>query len=117
DPVRIGQVLHNLLSNAIKYSPHGGQVTLSVSATGNHGLFQVSDQGRGILQEDLTYIFEPFRRVRTSKQDIPGVGLGLSVAQRIVHAHGGHIEVKSEMTKGTTFSVFLPLRPALQASA
>jgi signal transduction histidine kinase len=117
DPVRVGQVLHNLLSNAFKYSPDGGQVTLTVGTTGNCALFQVSDQGRGIPQEELIYIFEPFRRVGASKQDVPGVGLGLSVAQRIVHAHGGRIEVKSEMTKGTTFSVYLPLPPALQASA
>jgi signal transduction histidine kinase len=117
DPVRIGQVLHNLLSNAIKYSPHGGQVTLSVSATGSEALFQVSDQGRGVPQEDLASIFEPFRRIRVTKHDIPGVGLGLSVAQRIVHSHGGRVEVKSEVTKGSTFSVYLPLASPLQASA
>ena len=92
-------------------------MTLTVSATGNYAVFQVSDQGRGIPQEDLTYIFEPFRRVRATKQDIPGVGLGLSVAQRIVQAHRGRIEVQSQLTKGTTFSIYLPLASPLQASA
>ena len=62
----------------------------------------------GIPQEDVQYTFEPFRRIRTAREDIPGVGLGLSVAQRIVRAHDGRIQVESEIWKGTTFSVHLP---------
>jgi signal transduction histidine kinase len=117
DPVRIGQVLHNLLSNAIKYSPGGGKVILTLETRNNEVLFHVSDRGKGISQEDLRYVFEPFRRIQTAKEDIPGVGLGLSVAQRIVWAHGGRIQVDSEIMKGTTFTVHLPIPPARQACA
>jgi two-component system sensor histidine kinase MtrB len=108
DRLRIEQVLNNLLSNAIKYSPSGGRVTVSLEASDDEGLFQVSDQGMGISREDVPYIFEPFRRARMVREDIPGVGLGLSVAHRIILAHGGRIQVESEITKGTTFSVHLP---------
>jgi signal transduction histidine kinase len=117
DRLRIEQVLNNLLSNAIKYSPDGGGVELTLKASGEEGLFQISDQGMGIPEKDVQYIFEPFRRIRTAKEGIPGVGLGLSVAERIVRAHGGHIRVKTQIGKGTTFSVHLPLRPSLQATA
>ena len=108
DRLRIEQVLNNLLSNAIKYSPAGGRVTLGLKEIGKERVFQVADQGMGIAKEDVPYIFEPFRRIRRTKMDIPGVGLGLSVARRIVNAHGGHIMVETEVAKGTTFSVYLP---------
>jgi signal transduction histidine kinase len=108
DRLRIEQVLNNLLSNAIKYSPAGGRVTLGLKEIGKERVFQVADQGMGIAKEDVSYIFEPFRRIRRTKMDIPGVGLGLSVARRIVNAHGGHITVETEVAKGTTFSVYLP---------
>ncbi|HEY2379731.1 MAG TPA: HAMP domain-containing sensor histidine kinase [Terriglobia bacterium] len=117
DRLRIEQVLNNLLSNAFKYSPGGGRVTLSLQLRGNEGMFQVSDQGLGIPKEDIHHIFEPFRRVRPAKMDIPGVGLGLSVAQRIVQAHGGRIQVETEIAKGTKFSVHLPLKPAQYTAA
>jgi two-component system, OmpR family, sensor histidine kinase MtrB len=112
DRLRIEQVLNNLLSNAIKYSPAGGRVTLALQDRGNERLYQISDQGMGIAKEDVPYIFEPFRRVRRTKADIPGVGLGLSVARRIVHGHGGRIAVETEIARGTTFSVYLPAVPA-----
>jgi signal transduction histidine kinase len=108
DPFRIEQVLNNLISNAIKYSPAGGNIELNVEQSHEDVLFQVSDHGMGIPEEDLPYIFEPFRRVKTVKGEIPGVGLGLSVVRRIVHAHSGRIEVESQLGKGTTFRVHLP---------
>jgi signal transduction histidine kinase len=117
DRIRIEQVLNNLLSNAIKYSPGGGSVTLKLEATADEALFQVSDEGLGIAKDDVPYIFEPFRRVRTGKEDIPGIGLGLSVARRIVLAHRGRIDVQSERSMGTTFRVHLPARVLQQASA
>jgi len=117
DRVRIEQVLNNLLSNAIKYSPGGGRVTLSLKSSNNEALFRVSDEGVGISREDVPYIFEPFHRTRTAREDIPGVGLGLSVAQRIVLAHGGRIHVESGSAKGTMFSVYLPAKISRQASA
>jgi signal transduction histidine kinase len=107
DPVRIEQVLNNLISNALKYSPDGGKVELSLEEIDGEVLFRVSDQGLGIAAAELPYIFEPFRRIRTAREDIPGVGLGLSVAQRIVQAHDGRIEAESQIGKGTTFRVYL----------
>jgi len=108
DPVRIQQVLNNLISNAMKYSPSGTKIELNVETVGNEVKFRVADQGVGIAQSELPYVFEPFRRTAFSKEDVPGVGLGLSVAQRIVKAHGGRIQVESEVGKGSTFWVYLP---------
>ena len=116
DPVRIQQVLNNLVSNAVKYSPSGTKIELSVENTGNEVRFRVADQGMGIAPSELPYVFEPFRRTAFSrKEDVPGVGLGLSVAQRIVKAHGGRIQVESEVGKGSTFWVYLPAIETTQA--
>jgi signal transduction histidine kinase len=110
DPGRIEQVLNNLISNAIKYSPEGGNIELHVRQHGDTALFEVTDHGIGIPAAELPYIFEPFRRVRGFKDDIPGVGLGLSVVRRIIQAHGGRIEVESSVGKGTKFRIYVPLR-------
>src|SRR5262249_17143867 len=97
DHIRIEQVLNNLIGNAIKYSPGGGNIGLSLAHAGDEAMFEVSDEGMGIPREEIPYVFEPFRRSRTAREDIPGVGLGLSVAQRIVRAHGGRIHVESQI--------------------
>ena len=80
-------------------------------------MFEVSDEGMGIPREDIPYIFEPFRRTRTVREDIPGVGLGLAVARRIVGAHSGRIHVESQIGKGTTFQVYLPAVMSRRATA
>jgi signal transduction histidine kinase len=108
DTFRIEQVLNNIVSNAIKYSPKGGVVRIAVMTNTKDAIFEVSDEGMGIRPEDIPFVFEPFQRVRISDQKIPGIGLGLSVARRIVEAHSGHIEVKSQPRVGTTFSVYVP---------
>jgi len=105
DPLRIEQVLTNLVSNAVKYSHAGTSIELRLEESSAEVCFEVSDQGVGIPEDELPYVFEPFRRSSTSKDDVPGVGLGLSVAQRIVRAHGGRIQVESKIGKGTTFTV------------
>lgn len=69
----------------------------------------VTDQGIGIAEADLESIFEPFRRSSSTRGNIPGIGLGLSVARRIIMAHGGTIEVDSRVGSGSTFRVHLPL--------
>jgi signal transduction histidine kinase len=108
DPGRIEQVLTNLVSNAIKYSPKGGRVEVRVSRPAGRVRVSVSDEGVGIAEDDLTQVFEPFKRRGTSKECIPGVGLGLFVSRRIVEAHGGSIEVESAPHRGSTFHVVLP---------
>lgn len=113
DPHRIGQVLNNLISNAIKYSPKGGDVEVRLSLQSKDlrdfaAVISVSDSGVGLRKEELSKIFEPFHRASSHRDSIKGVGLGLSSARRIVEAHHGRIEVKSEYGKGSTFSIYLP---------
>lgn len=108
DPVRIEQVLNNFVSNAIKYSPRGGGIGIMVEASQGEAVFSVSDCGVGLASEDLEAIFEPFHRARSSRDGIPGMGLGLFVARRIAEAHGGRIEVESVKDAGSTFRVRLP---------
>ena len=113
DSTRIAQVLNNLLNNAIKYSPQGGQVRVGLTSTPEAVWVAVTDSGVGIPAEERESIFEPFRRSSNTQGTIPGVGLGLAVARRIVEAHGGYIEVQSQLGAGTTFRFTLPREPRL----
>ncbi len=108
DPLRIEQVITNLVSNAIKYSPRGGVVEVALGPPGAEAVVDVADYGVGIPAEDQARIFEPFRRTGSSRETVPGTGLGLFVARRIVEAHGGRIEVQSQPGTGTRFRVRLP---------
>jgi two-component system sensor histidine kinase MtrB len=109
DPMRIEQVLSNLLSNAIKYSPEGGPVRVTVGASDREARVAVSDSGIGIPLEEQDRLFQPFRRGGMDRQSaIPGVGLGLYIARRIVEAHGGRIELRSTLHVGSEFTVVLP---------
>jgi signal transduction histidine kinase len=110
DPARIEQVLNNLVSNAIKYSPRGGEVRVLVENREDVVAIAVSDEGVGISSEDRNHLFEPFRRGDASTGSIPGVGLGLFVAQKIVEAHGGRMIVTSELGRGSTFTLILPVK-------
>jgi signal transduction histidine kinase len=107
DPLRVEQVIGNLVSNAIKYSPRGGPIDVVVRGDAAHAVLEVSDRGIGMSREQIADLFVPFRR--SAKDVAPGVGLGLSVVLRIVRAHGGSIEVESELGAGSTFRVTLPL--------
>ncbi len=115
DGTRISQVLNNLLSNAIKYSPQGGQVRVELSPTPDTAWVAVTDPGVGIPAAEHESIFEPFRRSTSTRDTLPGVGLGLSVARRIIEAHGGHIQVESTQGRGSTFRFSLPCGPGLNA--
>jgi len=123
DPDRLKQMLLNLVSNAIEYTPADGTITLSLSCVGDRARLTVSDTGPGIAQEALPHIFERFYRVdRSRKRTLQGgAGLGLSIAHWIARSHDGQIEVASEVGKGTTFSVWLPLAdmtaPAVEPQA
>lgn len=105
------QAVVNLLGNACKYTPSGGQVELRLFTQSNWAVIEVADNGIGIPEADLPYIFERFYRVdkkRTRKTG--GYGLGLSIVQQVVSAQGGHISVKSIIEKGSTFQIILPLK-------
>ncbi len=115
DRDRLKQVFLNLGSNAIKYTPEGGQILLSLYVHDNWVQIIVSDEGVGIPTEELNRLFERFYRgdkSRSRSTKDGGFGLGLSIAYWIVRNHGGRIDVETELDKGTTFSVWLPLSQA-----
>jgi PAS domain S-box-containing protein len=111
-PYHLREVVANLLSNAIKYTPDKGNVTLSAVEKNGYACVRVSDTGFGIPAEDLKLIFNRFYRVKNEKtRFIIGTGLGLSIVKSIVEAHHGRVGVKSELGRGSIFSVDLPLMP------
>jgi len=112
DSIRIEQVLDNLLSNALKFSPEGGIVKVLMRPDMKAGVLEVSvsDVGPGVPPDELPHIFERFYQGRTkSKQALPGSGLGLALAKKVVEAHGGRIWIESEVKKGTTVRFILRL--------
>jgi two-component system NtrC family sensor kinase len=110
DPSQIQQVVLNLVLNATEATQGKTDRRVTVSTARGDGvvLLHVSDNGEGILPENLAKIFDPFF---TTKPEGKGVGLGLAVSYGIIEAHGGDIEVKSTVGEGTTFTVSLPLVP------
>nr|MBC7245482.1 HAMP domain-containing protein [Chloroflexota bacterium] len=113
DPDRVAQVLHNLLVNALRHTHEGGSIAVSASTTEEGVEIAVSDTGEGIAPEDLPFVFERFWRAdpsRSRNKHWPGgSGLGLSIAQSLVKAHGGRIWAESTLGKGSTFHFTLPL--------
>ena len=110
DPQRIVQVLRNLLENAVKHTPEGGEIAVAAARQDHWIEVRVSDTGEGISSENLSHIFERFYRADKSRaRATGGAGLGLTIAKRIVEAHGGEIRVESEESQGTTFTFTLPL--------
>jgi PAS domain S-box-containing protein len=111
DKGRLEQVFINLLSNAIKYSPDACTVEIEESASAEIVTIRVRDHGIGIPQEQREKIFERFYRVGDlSQRAVPGLGMGLYIVAEIVKQHGGTIVVESEVGKGSTFTVALPLK-------
>ncbi len=105
NPQQLGQVFVNLLVNAAQAIPEKGVITVKTFLQGNEVLVEVSDTGTGVSPEHMTKIFDPFF---TTKEPGKGTGLGLSISYDIVKKHGGRIEVKSDVGKGTAFTVCLP---------
>ena len=112
DRDRLKQLLLNLVVNALQYTQSGGRVLLSLRVVDDFVHITISDNGPGIPPEELPHIFDRFYRVEKSRSRsaLGGSGLGLSIAQWIAQSHDGRIEVASEPGKGTTFSVWLPLK-------
>jgi signal transduction histidine kinase len=101
-------VVDNLLSNAVKFTPEGGDVFVTVAASGDTTRLEVRDTGVGIPEDEAERLFERFFRASTA-QNIQGTGLGLSITKVIVEAHEGTISFHSTVGVGTTFTVDLPL--------
>ena len=111
DLQRIGQVLQNLLTNALRHTPAGGRVTISAAlAPDGRVALAVADTGSGIAPTDLPRIFERFYRADSARaRATGGSGLGLTIARRLVEAHGGRIAVESTLGAGSRFTVLLPI--------
>ena len=110
DDCLLRSILTNILTNAIRYTPAPGRIQFKVKKHNSHVMFQITDQGIGIAPEDLPHIFEPFQRGR-NVSNIGGTGLGLNIVKRFVDLQHGRIEIVSQLGKGTTFTVILPLQP------
>jgi PAS domain S-box-containing protein len=107
DGTKMRRALTNLLTNAIKYTPHDGHITVHIQHRGEQAILEVKDSGIGIGAEELPHIFERYYRASNAQES--GTGLGLAITKRIIEAHGGKIEVESELGRGSTFRVLLPL--------
>ena len=110
DPDRMAQVLGNLLSNAIKYTPAGGEVAVASGAETHEVWIEISDTGPGISSEERERVFEPFYRSQRIRRFPQGLGLGLTIARDLVHAHGGRLELVSEPGDGCQFTIYLPYK-------
>ncbi len=103
------EILQNLLDNAVQYSTSGGHIAVTAVAQGEEIVLSVTDNGVGIPKAEQERIFERFYRVDPARsRELGGTGLGLSIAKHLAEAHGGRIQVESELGRGSTFSVFLP---------
>lgn len=117
DKDRLYQVFDNLISNALKYTPRGGEIVIETkNLTGNIEV-TISDNGIGMEELDLDRIFEPFQRLQASGlEGEESSGLGLTVVKKILEAHGGTVEVRSQIDKGSTFVVSLPVKVQAEGS-
>jgi signal transduction histidine kinase len=126
DPKALRRVLSNIIENAIKYTPDGGRIRLSARAEGDEVSVSVTDNGRGILPEDMPVLFDKFHRGRPATHseamrnattdaefledaDVSGVGLGLYLGRNVMEQMGGRISVESEVGRGSTFTLHLPV--------
>jgi signal transduction histidine kinase len=126
DPKELRRVLSNIVENAIKYTPDGGRIIVSACEEDSHVAISVTDNGRGIPAEDMPILFDKFHRGRPAPHsaamadgttnaefledaDVSGVGLGLYLGRNVMEQMGGRISVDSEVGRGSTFKLHLPL--------
>ncbi|MBA4029758.1 MAG: hypothetical protein C0478_02425 [Planctomyces sp.] len=111
DAVFLGQVVTNLLTNAIEYNHPDGMIFVTVAADAEHARVSVADTGRGMSAEERSHLFERFFRADTARSasGTTGHGLGLAICREIIELHGGRIDVSTELGRGSTFCLVLPL--------
>ena len=111
DKVKLRQLFINILENAVRYTPTAGHISVSLVKQESNAVVSISDTGIGIPPEHLPHIFERFYRVDKARARADGgVGLGLAIAKIIAESHKGNIEVESELGKGTTFRISIPVK-------
>lgn len=108
DAKLIKQALRALIDNGIKFSPKFGEINVSASVSSDNIMISVKDEGIGIPKDKVDHIFERFYRADSARESKLGTGLGLSIVQTIIKSHGGRIEVKCAVGKGTTVSILIP---------
>lgn len=109
DEHRIDQVLVNLVNNAAKYAPNSGNIYLEVKGCGDHVMISVRDNGPGISEEKIPFLFDRYFRADESGSQVSGLGLGLYISSDIIHRHGGKIGVETKIGSGSTFWFTLPV--------
>ncbi|KKH46637.1 PAS domain S-box protein [Methanosarcina sp. 1.H.A.2.2] len=111
DKIKFKQILYNLVNNALKFTPENGHIEVVANKSGNTIRISVGDDGIGIPEDKQQIIFEPFKQVDSSLSRMyGGSGLGLTIVKNLVEMHSGEIKVKSEVTKGSTFTIILPVK-------
>jgi len=117
DPNRLRQIILNLLTNAVKFTPTGGQIDVSLAQKDEQIFIKIKDNGVGISEEFLPFVFERFRQDAANIKQSGGLGLGLAIVRQLTELHGGLVSVESEgQDKGATFTVVLPVAAKTQAA-
>jgi signal transduction histidine kinase len=112
DRDRISQVIINLVSNAVKYTPDGGEIRITLSDSSDSAIFSIRDNGIGIPEEELPYVFERFYRADKSRnRNTGGSGIGLAIVKSIITAHGGTVDADSRIDAGSNFMFMIPRGP------
>lgn len=109
DELKLRRMFLNVIENGIKYSHSGGKVTVSSYVNDGYAQIDVKDEGVGISEEDIKFVFDRFYRADRSRKRVSGSGLGLSISRWIAEAHRGSIEVKSQPAQGSMFTIKLPI--------
>jgi signal transduction histidine kinase len=112
DDIKLKRALTNLAVNALNYTPDGGRICVRTFKENGHVAFEVQDNGIGVDEKELPYIFERLYRSEKSRaMHKGGTGLGLAIVKKIVETHAGRIEVESKKGEGSRFVVWLPIHP------
>lgn len=113
DSYLIEMTLYNLIGNAIYNSPPGSKITIDVKKANDYIVIAIADEGKGIPDEQLEFIFEKFFRI--PEEASPGIGLGLAIAKTIAEIHNGYLKAENQLTKGAKFSLYLPIEETAAA--
>ncbi len=110
DRDRLAQILVNILDNAVKFTPESGKVIIAAEETDAYAVVSIIDTGIGVPQDEIQRLGERFYRVdKTRSRDLGGTGLGLSIVKHLMIAHGGRMEIESQLGRGTKVSLFFPV--------